>query len=56
MVVIVPIEEALTETAGIFNRAEEFGELGLVFEGFEVGFGIRIVIRDMGTRMGFSHA
>lgn len=44
MVVVIPTEEALAETAGIFNRTKELGELRLVLEGFEVGFRIRIVI------------
>lgn len=56
VVVVVPLKKGLTKSAGLFNRTKELGKLGLVLEGFELSFGIRIVIGDMGTSMGFRHA
>ena len=44
VVLIVPVEEAAAEASGVLDAAEAFGELRLVFEGFEVAFGERIVI------------
>lgn len=55
VVVVIPIEEGLTETASIFHRTKELGKLGLVLEGLELRFGEGIVIGDIRTRVGLSH-
>jgi hypothetical protein len=56
MVVVVPLKKGLTKGTRIFNRTKELGKLGLVLEGFELSFGIRVVIGAMGTRMSFGYA
>jgi hypothetical protein len=38
--VVVGGEETVTEHAGVFQGAEPGGEIGHVFEGFELGFGV----------------
>jgi hypothetical protein len=43
---VIPVEELLAVGASILNSAETFRELGTVFKGFELRFGIRIVVRD----------
>ena len=48
MVLVVPGEEAAAEVLGILNAAEALGELGLVFQGLEVGFGERVVVGGVG--------
>jgi len=52
---VVPHEEGGTVGAGIFHRAETRREGGLMRERREVGFGLRIVIRDVRTRMRLRH-
>ena len=42
--VVVPEEEAPAVSAGILDRAEAIGEVGSVFQGFELRLGIRIVL------------
>ena len=44
---VVPGKEALAEGARILNRAEAFGKLRAVLQGFELAFPERIVIGDM---------
>ena len=44
VVVIIPVEEAAAEGFGVFDAAEAFGKLRLVFQGFEMGFGERVVV------------
>ena len=52
MLVVVPMEEGLAVGAGIFDGAEPVGEVGSVFQGFELGFGEGIVVGDVGARVG----
>ena len=44
VVVIIPVEEAAAEGFRVFDAAEAFGKLRLVFQGFEMGFGERVVV------------
>jgi hypothetical protein len=53
MLVVVPGKEVLAETTGILDGTEAIRVIGPVFHGFEVRFGERIVVRDMGTTVGF---
>ena len=48
MVLVVPGEEAAAEVLGILDAAEALGELGLVFQGLEVGFRERVVVGGVG--------
>ena len=44
MLVVVPGEEGLAESAAVLNAAEAIRELGAVFHGAELAFRIRIVV------------
>ena len=44
MGLVVPQEEALAMAAGIFKASEADGEIRPIFQGFELGLGIGIVI------------
>jgi hypothetical protein len=55
MLAVVPGEELLTETPGIFNRAEAIRELRSVLESFGVRLGKRVVIGIVGSAVGFGH-
>jgi hypothetical protein len=48
MILIVPSEEAAAEVLGILDAAEAFWEFRLIFQGFEVSFGKRVVVGGMG--------
>ena len=48
MLGIVPVEETLAEEPGVLGTAEPLGKLRPVFQGFEMGFRIGVVITDMG--------
>src|SRR5450631_514724 len=50
---VVPSEEGLTVSPRILDRAEAVREVRAVLEGLELRFGIRIVVRDVRTAMGF---
>jgi len=50
---IVPGEECLAEGPGVLDGTEPLGEIGPVFHGLELRFGIRIVVADRGSRMAF---
>src|SRR3954447_4450411 len=52
MLVVVPGEELLAETARILNRAEAVRVFGSVFHGFEVRFGKGVVVGDVRPAMG----
>jgi len=52
---VVPVEELLAVGARILNAAETLREVGTVFERFELCFGIRIVVRDVGPAVGLGH-
>jgi hypothetical protein len=47
VVLVVPAEETAAETSGVLDAAEALRELRLVFEGFEVAFGERVVVGGM---------
>src|ERR1700691_1160915 len=49
---VVPVEEPLAVSAGGLDRAEAIGEVGSVFQGFELRLGVRIVIRDVWAAVG----
>src|SRR6266540_650460 len=51
MLVVVPAKERSAERAAIFDRAETVRKLRAIFERPEVGFGKRIVVRDVGAAM-----
>jgi len=50
---VVPTEEDLTVCTGILDRTEARREVWPIFHGFELGFGVRIVIRDVRGGYGF---
>jgi len=50
--VVVPLEELLTVSASILDRAEAIWEVGSVLQGFELRFGVRIVIRHVRAAVG----
>ena len=52
---VVPLEEVLAVGARILDAAEAFGELGTVFERFELGFGVRIVVGDVRPAVGLGN-
>src|SRR5262245_14713507 len=52
MLVVVPGKETLAEGAGILDGAEPVGEFGAILERSEMTFRERIVVGDMGTRVG----
>jgi hypothetical protein len=45
---VIPTKKLLTERASILDGPETLRKLGPVFEGLELTFRVRIVIRDMG--------
>ena len=49
---VVPVEEPLAVSAGVFDRAEAIGEVGPVFQSFELRLGVRIVVRDVRAAVG----
>jgi hypothetical protein len=51
---VVPVEELLAELSGVFDAAEAVGEVGAVFEGFEVRFGEGVVVTDVGGSVSWS--
>ena len=56
MILIVPVEKAPAECLGVLDAAEPLGELRLVFEGLEVAFRERVVVRSVGPAMRYSPA
>ena len=52
MGLVVPREEPLAMAAGILNASEADWEIRPILQGFELGLGIGIVIRDIGPAMG----
>ena len=52
MFVVVGGEEGFHEGAGLMDVREGVGEVGNVFEGFELGFGERVVVGDAGSGVG----
>ena len=51
---VVPTEEHLAVRASIFDRAEARREVRPILQGFELRFGVRIVVRDMGSAVRFA--
>ncbi len=49
VVLIVPVEEWATEAPGVLDAAEALRKARLVFEGFEVAFGERVVVGRVRT-------
>ena len=56
MLFVIPVKERLTKGPGILYRAESLRKPGAVLQCLELGFGVRIVIADMGSAMGFGDA
>src|ERR1019366_1102986 len=56
VVVVVPGKEALTKGPCVLDGAESVGELGPVLESLELALRVWVVVRDMRSAMGFSHA
>ena len=56
MVVVVPVEEGLAEAARVMDRAEALGKLWPVFHSAKLRFRERVVIGNIGPRMGFGDA
>ena len=48
VVLVVPSEEVTAEVLGVLDAAEALGELGLVFQGLEVGLRERVVVGGVG--------
>ena len=51
VILVVPGEEAAAEGPGILDAAEPFGELRLVFQGFEMRLREGVVVRGMRPAM-----
>jgi len=51
MRLVVPPEELLAMVAGIFNASEAVREIRPILQRFELGLGIGVVIRDIGSAM-----
>ncbi len=51
MLVVVPREELLAETSGLFEGPEAVGEARPIFQCFEVGLRVGVVVRDMRATM-----
>jgi hypothetical protein len=48
VLVVVPGEQPLAERSGVGEAAEAVGEVGPVLQRLELGFGVRVVVFDMG--------
>jgi len=54
VLVVVPLEEGSGPESGVSYRARAIGIVRAIFECLELGFGVRIVVRDVGSSgMGF---
>ena len=56
MVLVVPAKEGAKKGDGVFDATEAFWKLRLVFQCLELAFRIRIVVGDIGPRVGFGDA
>ena len=56
MVVVVVIEELGAERSGVFEVGEALGEARAVLQRFEVGFGVGVVVGDVGSAVGTGDA
>ena len=52
---VIPAEEALAKSPGIFQAAEPLRKVRPVFQGFELSFRIGVVIAGMGPAVGLGH-
>ena len=50
--VVIPAEAVAAERLGILDTTEPFGESRSILQRFELGFGERIVVRDMRPGVG----
>ncbi len=55
MLVVVPVKEFLPKGTRILDASEAVRELGPVLEGFEQALRVRVVIRNVGSTMGFGY-
>jgi len=55
MILIVPIKKTAAERVCVFDASEAFGKLRLIFQGFEMGFGERVVVGGMRAAVRFGH-
>ena len=53
MLSVVPTEELLAVRPRVLDRAEPHREVGSVLEGFKLCLRVWIVVRDVGTAVGF---
>ena len=56
VLVVVPAEEAAAEGVGVLIAAEAVGELGAIFHGAELAFGVRVVVAHMRAAVRLGHA
>jgi hypothetical protein len=56
VLVVVPGKKSWAVRAGGFDRGEPGGEGGPVFQGLELGFGVRVVVGDVGPGVGLGDA
>jgi hypothetical protein len=49
--VVVPSEEVLAVSSGVFDRVEPAGEVGPVLQSLELGLAERVVVGDVRSRM-----
>ena len=49
--VVVPTEEVLAVSSGVFDRVKPAGEVGPVLQRCELGLAQRVVVGDMWSRM-----
>src|SRR4029453_2758521 len=56
VLMVVPVEEILTERAAVFDRSESLGKPWTVFERFEVRFREGIIVRDVRAAVRLGHA
>ncbi len=54
VLVVVPGEERAADLAGVLERAEAVGEVGAVLEGLELRLRERVVVGDVGPRVGLA--
>ena len=55
MIVVVPAEECTGPIACVLDRTKALWVIRTVLHRLELGFGVGIVIRDIGTRMSLGH-
>ena len=53
---LYPAEELLAVAVGVLETAETGGEVGPILEGPELALGVRVVVADVGSRVGLGDA